>query len=399
MKLRFAMLLAFMGSLWQVTNAAAEPLCDDLPNSIYLQVGDTQEPLMKALGRALANSTVRPVTLIYTTSGSCTNVEAIYQGIPITVNPKYVPSKSDAPDWKTSDASPTCTIATGGHAVDVANSALFVSACNPDDPPAGVRLFQGPVQAYVFVVPEASTQRAITAEEAYFVFGFGNDDMVTPWNDEAFMFIRPVTKSTLLSLAAAIRVPGAKWRGTPFDKSSDVLNAVASSTSPEKTIGILGAEIYDSKRDTINTLAYRAYGQRHAYYPDSTSTAFDKRNLRDGHYLPWAPTVWLTHVDSEGKPTNDLAAYIIDLILANQIDPQPEFEPLDIVIGVGLVPDCAMKVTRSYEAGELSLYEPQEPCGCYYDSKVGTAPESCIACSLENPCEKGVCRHGFCEER
>ncbi|MFI5307688.1 MAG: hypothetical protein ACHQ53_10070, partial [Polyangiales bacterium] len=216
--------------------AHAQPKCDDLPNPLYLQVGDTQEPLVKTLGRALRDSSVHPMTLVYTTSGSCTNIEAIYQGVPITTNPKYVPSTSEDAAWKTSDAAPSCVIASSGHAVDVANSALFVSACNPSDPPSGVALFRGPNQGYGFVVPEASTQRAITAEEAYFVFGFGDAGMVTPWNDEAFLFIRPVTKSTLLAMAAAIHVPGKSWKGMQLDKSGDVLSAVASSTSPEPTL-------------------------------------------------------------------------------------------------------------------------------------------------------------------
>jgi hypothetical protein len=380
-------------------SALAQVRCDDLPSPLYLQVGDTQEPLIKALGRALRDSTAKPMTLIYVTSGSCTNIEAIYQGVAITTNPRYVPSKSEDPTWKTSDASPSCTIASAGHSVDVANSALFVSACNPADPPSGVALFRGPNQGYGFIVPEASTQSAITAEEGYFTFGFGEAGMVTPWNDEAFMFIRPVTKSTLLTLAAAIHVPGKSWKGMQLDKSGDVLSMVASSTSPEKTIGILGVEIYDRNRDMVNMLAYQAFGQRHAYYPDSTPSAFDKRNVRDGHYLPWSPTVWLAHVDDKGEPIDPLAAYLIALVVGKKAEPAADFEPLELVIGVGLVPDCAMRVTRLQEGGDLSLYDPAEPCGCYYESKVGSPGADCNACDDSNPCKTGSCRRGFCEAR
>src|SRR4051812_3461850 len=66
--------------------------CSDLPNPIYLQVGDTQEPLMKNLGRALRDSSANPMTIVYVTSGSCTNIEAIYADTKITKNPFYVPS-------------------------------------------------------------------------------------------------------------------------------------------------------------------------------------------------------------------------------------------------------------------------------------------------------------------
>ena len=41
-----------------------------------------------------------------------------------------------------------------------------------------------------------------------------------------------------------------------------------------------------------------------------------------------------------------------------------------IVANVGLVPDCAMRVTRSFEGGPLSLYKPVESCTCKYESTV-----------------------------
>ena len=348
------------------------PACASLPNTVYLQIGDTQEPVIKALGKALRNSTVNPMTIVYTTSGSCTNIDAFYNGTKITVNPKYIPSSVENPTWADTAASPSCIIPTGGHAIDLANSALFVSSCNPAAPPAGIALFQGPIQAYTLAVPKASTQVAMTAEEAYFTFGFGNTGQVTPWNDEAFLFIRTATKSTLLTWAALLGVPAAKWKGVRYDKSSDVLNSVTSSTSAEKTVGLLGAEIYDGARNNVSALAFRGYGQKLAYYPDSTPSSFDKKNLRDGHYLSWSPTVWLAQVDGSGVPTDARVKYLIDSLLGKAtISPAPDFKPLDIVISKGLVPDCAMEVTRSFEGGDLSPYHPSQSCSCYYDSKVG----------------------------
>jgi hypothetical protein len=286
-----------------------------------------------------------------------------------------------------------------GVPLDVANSNVFISACTQTPPPAGIAAFQAPIQPYVFIVPKASTQQAITAEEAYFVFGFGAAGMVSPWNDEAFMFIRPTTKSTLLSVAAAIHVPAAKWKGTPFDKSSDLLNAVATSTSPEKTIGILGAEIYDQNRDKVTALAFRTFQQRHAFFPDSTATSKDKRNLRDGHYVIWSPTVYLAPVDAQGVVTNPRAKYVIDLITGKDAMPAPDFDPLATVISKGLVPDCAMNVTRSVEGGDLSLYSPAAPCGCFFESQVGSPGASCTACMSDATCNGGKCRHGFCEAK
>jgi hypothetical protein len=379
--------------------ASAQVDCATLQNPLYLQVGDTQEPLMKELGRALRNADA-PITLIYVTSGSCTNVEALYTGVPITKNPLYVPSAAEDATWTPQKPGVECKIAAGGHPVELANSALFVSSCSPNPPPAGIKLFQGPVQGYGFVVPKQSSQRAITAEEAYFAFGFGERGMVTPWSNESQMFIRTVTKSTLLTLAATVHVPAAQWRGMRFDKSSEVQSALLASPAPEQAIGLLGVELFDRNRDKLTLLAFRAFQQRYAYFPDSTATSFDKRNLRDGHYVPWSPTVWLTKVDESGVPTNANARYVIDLILANEVTPKPKFEPIDIAISVGLVPDCAMGVTRAYEAGELSLYQPAEPCGCYFEAKAtGKAPSACVACDATKPCATGACRHGYCESR
>ncbi len=378
---------------------AAPPDCSTLPNPVYLQVGDTQEPLMKALGKVLRASQANPITIIYKTSGSCTNIDAMYNGTKLTTNPFYIPSTAEDPTWDPSKPSPQCTIDPAGVPLDVANSNVFISACTQFPTPAGIGTFQGPVQPYVFVVPKASSQTAITAEEAYFTFGFGAQGQVKPWIDESFMFIRTATKSTLLSIAANIGVPAAKWKGVPFDKSSEVLNAVSTSASPEKTIGILGAEIYDANRAKVTSLAFQAYKQKHAFFPDSSATATDKQNVRDGHYVIWSPTIYLAPVDAQGNIKNPRAKYIVDMILSRTVMPTPDFDPLATLISVGLVPDCAMKVTRSFEGGDLSLYTPAEPCGCFYESKVGQPGASCKMCADDAACGGGKCRYGFCEAK
>lgn len=373
--------------------------CDSLPDVVYLQVGDTQEPLMKALGRALRDSTERPVTLVYNTSGSCTNIEAMYTGGRLTINPKYIPSTAEDPAWTTAMAAPTCTIRAGGVPLDVANSALFVSACTDAPVPAGVGSFEGPAQPYVFVVPSASSQTAITAEEAYFVFGFGSAGQASPWTDEAFYFIRTTTKSTLLALAANIRVPGSKWKGNKLDKSSEVVSGVNQSPEPEKTIGILGAEIYDKNRSTMKALAFRTFGQEHAYYPDSSATARDKRPTREGQYVPWSPTVYLTRLENGVAESSD-AQYVVDLITSRTTTTTPDFDVLKVIAEQGLVPHCAMKVSREREGGNLSPFEPEAPCHCKYESVVEPASAAaCTACSDDGPCGAGKCRHGFCEAR
>ncbi len=381
-------------------HAGAAP-CDALPNPVYLQVGDTQTNLMKGLGRALRDNATRPITLVFITSGSCTNIQAIFTRVPITQNMQFVPSIAEDPTWTPSMPTLSCTPAAGGVVPDIANSALFNSACTTETPPATVKVTEGPKQAYVMVVPEASSQTAITMEEAYFVFGFGAAGMLAPWTNELTAFIRGTTKSTLLAWAANISVPGGKWKGTipgtgaTLDSSGAVVAAVEGSATPETTIGILGVEVYDKKRATLKSLAYRARGQYAAYFPDKTSTTFDKKNVRDGHYTVWSPTIWMDTVDAGSNPVKPDARYVVGLIAGRSVTPVPSFDMTGVIASVGLVPDCAMGVKRTFEGGPLSLYSPAESCVCKYESLV--ASSSCQACSVATPCGAGVCRNNFCE--
>ena len=104
----------------------------------------------------------------------------------------------------------------------------------------------------------------------------------------------------------------------PKEFSSDVVNAVTSSPMANSTIGILGSEVYDANRGKgVKTLALQAFGQSAAYYADSTSSAYDKQNLRDGHYTLWSPTVYITKVDGQDVPVDPTVKYVLDLVLAN----------------------------------------------------------------------------------
>jgi hypothetical protein len=398
-------------------NGAFDGSCRTLPGTVvYVESGDTQENLLKRLGRKLRDTA--DITLAYNLTGSCTLANDIYTGVKMVPNGtlKYVPSSEEDPGFTPSMAAPTCTTPEEGVPIDVAISALFVESCGLGGPPegSGLALIQGPVQAYTFIVPTASDQSAIWAEEAYYAFGFGDDNPLAPefnpWNQEEFMFIRPPTKSTLVATALNIDVPPVAWKGVPEMASSDVVNAVASSSNPQATIGILGAEVFDALRGPtpgIKTLAFQAYDQDAAYFPDSSSSAFDKQNVRDGHYTLWSPTVYITAVDDDGLPRDPAARYFIDVVLGTPGAVPPNGgEPIDglsDVIGVGLIPDCAMQVTRSEDGGDLSPYTPAAPCVCSYLSQVPDArgaTEGCSACEEDSDCEGDrSCNHGFCEPR
>jgi hypothetical protein len=373
--------------------------CSSLSNPIYAQVGDTQTNLMRQMGRALRDNTPEPVTLVFITSGSCTNIDDFYNHTaPITATMQYAPSVEEDPTWNPV-TSPTLTCTPDpGQFPDIGNSALYISGCTSQAVPATVFEELGAIQAYVLAVPRASDQVAITFEEAYFVFGFGMAGVITPWTDETQMFIRTVTKSTLLTWAANIAVPGNLWKGVRFDGSPQVVAALQTSADPEAAIGILGAEVYDADRDTLKELAFRSKDQYAAYFADSTATSFDKQNIRDGHYTVWSPTVWMINTDDNGSPIKQDAKNVIDMISGHPVTPAPNFDADVLVAKVGLVPDCAMRVQRTapIDGSALSLYKPDTSCTCKFLSIVDET--TCFTCNDQNPCTSGVCRNGYCEE-
>jgi hypothetical protein len=59
-----------------------------------------------------------------------------------------------------------------------------------------------------------------------------------------------------------------------------------------------------------------------------------------------------------------------------------------------------MQVSRNAEIGAEQSYQPPVPCGCYFESKVGTASASCKTCTMDADCTGGTnthCRYGYCE--
>jgi len=378
---------------------------------VWVENGDTQEPLMKRLGRKLVDSAT-PVRIVYKNRRTCDLANDMYTGAKIVndaIPIRYVPSTAENPTWTASNPSPTCEADAGadagagaGHTIDLAIGATFLSSCtNLPAKPADLTVLDGPVQAYGFIVPSASSQVALTAEEGYFAFGYAGDTgRAEPWTDQALRLIRGTTASTALTTSAAIGLKASQLKGTipPNNTSTEVLNLTSGAAAPEKTIGLMGTEVYDANRDKgVKLLAFRAFKQRYAYYPDTSATSFDKRNVRDGHYLPWSPTPYVARVGSNGKALNPNAQRVIDLVFGERTD--PDVNGLDQVIASGLVPECAMGVQRAFEGADLALYQHPFSCSCYFEAKVPQGSTRCTTCSDDSPCGGGKCRRGYCEAR
>jgi hypothetical protein len=243
--------------------------------------------------------------------------------------------------------------------------------------------FFGPNQVMNFVVPLASSQTTISAEAAYFVFGFGNNDMVMPWNNETFIFQRGAASGTQSMLAQAITVPAPKWKGTTvMGGSAGMLTAVSTSAMPEATIGILASDVADANRTTIKILQYQHFKQDCAWLPDTSGTSFDKKNVRDGHYPLFGPLHFFAKVDANNTPTNPGAATFIGYF-TNKVTPPASVNLLNVEITSHTVPSCAMHVTRSSEIGPVSAFKAMQSCDCYFDA-TATGTTSCTKCAMAN---------------
>jgi hypothetical protein len=407
-------------------NGDAGPLaCGDLPGTVVYVLADaTQESLLKVLGRQLRDNA--NIALAFQLAPSCTLMASLFGGKSIPGgNLFYIPSTAEDPSWKPSDPESTCI----GAPVNGPRANLGISALSPTScpglgiTPSGIGLLTGPVHAYTFIVPTAeyASQKSIAGAEAYYAFGDGANNPVTyngapEWNDPTQFFLRPATESSLVASALEVELTPAQMTlsvadGGPADgrhllpTSAGVIAGVKGATT--KAIGLVEASAYDANRTQgVDALAFAAFGQTYAFYPDSTATSFDKQNVRDGHYANWSSTLYVTQVDNNGVPTNAAAKYVTDLVFGVPGATAPEggapIDGLADVASVGLVPNCAMQVQRFGEGQALSAFAPQYPCTCYFLSKLQGAqlPASCTTCKSLSDC--GVdgalgCLNGYCE--
>jgi hypothetical protein len=309
-----------------------------------------------------------------------------------------------------------CDLPPSGVSADIGASDVFAQSC-PGFEPANLDALQvrdahGPIQTMTFAVPASSDYREISAEAAYFVFGMGaaggvrDPSGVNPiWNDEDYLFKRSATSGTQAMLAAAIGVPPGAWKGKAHKTSDDVAASLQLAGQNHETanlaLGILAADYIESKalQGAVHVLAFQDSAQHCAVYPSSTSGSRDKRNVRDGHYPIWGPLHLLVRVDSLGNPINAANRQAVTDILGylSGTKALPSGAPLiGFYAASGLVPECAMRVSRTKDGGNIVPYTPSNPCSCLFDSLVSAT--NCTKCAVQGECKAGEnCSQGFCE--
>jgi hypothetical protein len=355
---------------------------------MYAIASQSPQPLLRTLGTAWSAAQA-PATLIVQLVASCQAWSAFVGASLMTGTASY---------WDATGTQQSCTLPVAGQSADVALSDDSIGSCPalPATPPAGIGDFPGPIQAMGFVVPTTSMQLSISAQAAYFVFGFGASGQASPWTMTSAIFQTGSSSGPVVMVGAGIGVPPTKWQGTSVSSSAGLVMDVAGSSSPQNAIGVAPVALAQAAGYGVTLLPYQHTGQSCGWLPDSTSSALDKRNVRDGHYPLWGPLHAIAAVNGSGTPTDAAAAQLISVLQGTTAPPgTSDIVTLDARSDV--VPLCAMRVQRTTEMGPMSPYHPAQPCGCDFEA-MATGATSCTVCSNSTTCPSGsACSYGYCE--
>lgn len=373
--------------------------CVKLPNPVLGIGGSAATNLIKRLATRLAAATP-PITVVYTDTGACNAMTALVQNTPLSGTGKI---------WDANGVESTCTYPSGSTTLaDWGGMAQEATTCQGIDKlPDTVGDYKGPISGFSLIVPNASTEYAISAEAIYYVYGFGagTGHDVAPWTNPAAIGTRTTTSAAGLLLAKAAGIPLS--RPLAYLPANDVktnqgavdfitATSPAAVASPSSALAFCSTETADANRAKVRTLAFKAPGQDCAYFPDSTATSTDKKNLREGRYFLWNVHHFFARLDAQKQIANPNLAKLINIVTSKE--PLPGSQTyIDLLIANGNVPECAMKVTRTGDMGPLASFQPEKPCNCYFDQKT-TGQTACKACTTDSDCNAGSsCSYGYCE--
>jgi ABC-type phosphate transport system substrate-binding protein len=387
-------------------DAGTTPTCASLTNPVYVDGSSAFVPTAGAFAVKLASSTANQMTVVYTSPGSCSGVNDIANNKPLTGTGAYFTLSSATPPALVKN---TCTLATTQTA-DVAISDVFFGSCGTAvtvAQPATLKDFPGPAQAMEFIVEKANTTtQYITAAEANILYTCGATAGISTFSSAGGIFCRDQNSGTQIIIASNIGLPAAGLTMCMSVSGSAMPTSVAGFATTNASIGFVGADIYDANRTSLGALAFKANGQTSAYYADSTPSARDRQNVRDGHYTPWGYEHMFAYVDGSGVPTNANAKKLINIINGVTADSSVG-DPVVVEATAGTIPVCAMGVKKTDDApGYMTTVTPTCTCA-YLKAATGTAPTSCVACgggsdggadAAAGGCTGGkTCQHGFCE--
>jgi hypothetical protein len=291
-----------------------------------------------------------------------------------------------------------CSLDPEGKVVDIGVSNLYSTVCSPNYvPSATIAGYLGPVVTFGFTVPSASNQSSISVEAAHIIFGLGGQNpyglIASPWTDPAYYSIRNSGSGSTALTAELIHVPRTAFWGVDRLSTDNIRDSLIASAAPDESIGILSIDYADKARGNLRVLFLQAEGQLSGYLPDSTATALDKANVRDGHYPLWGYVHFYT-ANINGAPSAAAGAFVTRFSV-----PKLDRELVDAMIDASLVPQCAMRLARDTEMGEFVSNPYKFQCSCYFDYRT-TNRASCPLCASSNDCPANApaCNYGFCEK-
>jgi hypothetical protein len=363
------------------------------PNDIIFVTGSTAlASFINEVSQILATQPDNPITVVYQESGSCVGVAAAVD----PTDTRMVPSLGATTYYDSTGTQRTCDLDPDGVVADIGASDVFYSTCYLGQEaapalPQGVAENFGPIQVMNFAVPQASSEKSISLRAAYYVFGFGGTTYaIAPWVDPTQLEIRSATSGTQTMIAAAIGVPPALWNGVPHSTSALVGQALVSSgrsgdsSVVNSALGILASDYLIANSSTLRGLAVEDDNTRCGYYPNSTATSRDDANVRNGHYPLWGPSHFYARVDSQTQvPIKPGAAQFIDGL--SGVKALPGLDLVGEYASSGLIPACAMGVSRSNDGGDYTPYRAPVTCNCYFDL-MATGTTTCDPCSTNADC-------------
>lgn len=399
-----APVLAGVAVLLAAPAVLALPCADlNLPNAIYGAGGSAVTATLKAVGTALA-ALDEPITILYADPGACPGYQQ-YLNDAITSSFKY---------WDASGTQQTCDPPLDGQPADFSHMGNDHDFCIgldlPDDYPRHYRSELAQVQTLNFIAHKNSSQKSISAEALYYIYGLGAESGgVEPWIDPAHIILR--STGSFAHQFAAVSVfddparvyfdhPTNDGLGIAVETQQEGINALLQigETNPESPLFYVSSSAADANRATVKTLAYQHFGQTCGFWPDSSDSALDKINVRTGKYHFWTPGHFFARVDDGGDYVNPLAEQLIAWFTGEQAPPEG-VNVTELVIKAGDVPLCAMQVQREGVSGPISSYAPPVPCNGFFE-RTATGTTEHQACEQDSDCGDDAlpkCRFGFCE--
>lgn len=364
------------------SDAGGIPSCSGLPGPVYVTGATFSTTFLGKIAQSLAQ---KNTTLVFLGAASCTAFRSVLEGT--TIEGSAVHWTADVTLDPALKSSQVPCIIDPGTAPDIAVSDVFGTTCQ-DFPqgalPSSITDSFGPVQALGFAVPSQSKQRSISAAAAYDVYGFGAQSGVAPWTDETALLHRGGSSGTQNLIAAAIGLPAAAWRGRFQASTAELTTTLLQQGSmagsvADSTLGIVSSDVVQQRPDQLRLLAFQAADQTCGFWPDSTATARDRNNVREGRYPLWGPY----HFFTRNPPAKPSTQQVVNAAAGNISVAGVDL--LSLYAQKALVPQCAMHVARTKDGGGLKAFKPDVSCSCYFDF-LTTGQSSCKTCSASSAC-------------